>query len=205
MTFLMDFVIESAAIEGQTIPESEVEGSKHYEAAQYAMDLAKRGEVLTEQDIKNMQRLIVSEQSLWGDRALWPEDLGAYRTGPIGLMTASGSIIPIGCEPGEIQEKMDELLEFIRRALAGGEKQQRDGGMNPLAAYAHLAYERIHPFVDGNGRSGRLVALYMLAFMGEPPVLFTNSDKAFTYYPCFREPTDELMRRYFMTHRVGVE
>jgi len=62
----------------------------------------------------------------------------------------------------------------------------------------HLRFEEIHPFVDGNGRTGRALVWYLFRHAGIKPLIFTNWDKYATYYPCFGESGPEAMRRYFM-------
>ncbi|MAG21786.1 MAG: hypothetical protein CL943_00575 [Candidatus Diapherotrites archaeon] len=39
-----------------------------------------------------------------------------------------------------------------------------------VAAYFHSEFENIHPFVDGNGRTGRLLINFMLQNAGYPPI-----------------------------------
>lgn len=48
-------------------------------------------------------------------------------------------------------------------------KQINAGELNPF--HAHVAYESLHPFTDGNGRSGRLIWLWQ---MGSSPLGFLH-------------------------------
>ena len=51
----------------------------------------------------------------------------------------------------------------------------KETGVHPivLAAQAHIRLARIHPFVDGNGRTCRLLVNYILMQHGYPPALYT--------------------------------
>jgi len=75
----------------------------------------------------------------------------------------------IGAAPEEVQEEMAELLaEFSevpeRNALTA-------------AAYFHAKFENIHPFADGNGRTGRLAMNYLLVTHDHPPVIIHEEDR----------------------------
>lgn len=43
---------------------------------------------------------------------------------------------------------------------------------------AHIQFERIHPFSDGNGRTGRLLMNYSLLREGFPPLIIEKDTKA---------------------------
>ena len=53
------------------------------------------------------------------------------------------------------------------------------GSENALtaAAYFHAKFENIHPFADGNGRTGRLAMNYLLVLHGHPPVIIHEEDR----------------------------
>jgi len=47
-----------------------------------------------------------------------------------------------------------------------------------VVAEAHASFERIHPFLDGNGRTGRLLTNLVLVRMGYPPAIIYTRDRA---------------------------
>ncbi|MFH0863991.1 MAG: Fic family protein [Candidatus Gottesmanbacteria bacterium] len=49
----------------------------------------------------------------------------------------------------------------------------------------HAEFESIHPFIDGNGRIGRVLNNYLLIREGFPPIIVRNKDKE-TYYDALR-------------------
>lgn len=85
---------------------------------------------------------------------------GAWRTEPVWIGTRSDS--PIGAEfvappASEVPELMDDAIAFASRS-----------DLEPLIqiALAHAQFETIHPFTDGNGRTGRALAQAMLRHRG---------------------------------------
>jgi len=56
-------------------------------------------------------------------------------------------------------------------------------------ALFHLGFEQIHPFVDGNGRIGRVLINYQLMQLGFPPVIIRDKEKT-AYYASFKEYND---------------
>lgn len=67
-----------------------------------------------------------------------------------------------------VPEGMRDLERFLQRSA--GEEEQKVLSVITRMAIAHAQFETIHPFVDGNGRVGRILLPLMMAAEGHPPV-----------------------------------
>ena len=74
--------------------------------------------------------------------------------------------------PGLVEECMGQLEQFIH----GGPQGQHNLPLLVRAALAHVQFETIHPFLDGNGRLGRLLIMLMLIDAGvlQQPLLYLS-------------------------------
>ena len=63
--------------------------------------------------------------------------------------------------------------------------KKKDNSVKKVAWF-HLHFEKIHPFIDGNGRTGRLLANLELMKAGYPPIDIKFADRH-VYYDCFNE------------------
>jgi Fic family protein len=68
----------------------------------------------------------------------------------------------------KVQDCMNDLESFLQ--YTPGEEEQLVMSIVLRMAVAHAQFETIHPFIDGNGRVGRLLLPLMLAAEGYPPI-----------------------------------
>lgn len=137
-------VSEGVTIAGKSMREH-LEAVNHAEAVEYIKEIASGDIEITERTIKEIHALVL--HSIDRDNA------GRYRNVPV-MITGSRYVPP---QPYLIEPQMEAfMIEFKRRVEA---KE------HPIviAAYLHDELVRIHPFIDGNGRTSRLLMnLYLL-------------------------------------------
>ncbi len=96
----------------------------------------------------------------------------------------------------------EQLIAKVPKLLESTEKAIASAAVHPmiLAARFHGFYEHLHPFRDGNGRTGRLVSNYILLRSGHP-LLIIPSEARQEYMSALHmirtESTDEHLVRFF--------
>ena len=96
----------------------------------------------------------------------------------------------------------EQLIAKVPKLLESTEKAIASAAVHPmiLAARFHGFYEYLHPFRDGNGRTGRLVSNYILLRSGHP-LLIIPSEARQEYISALRmirtEVPDEHLVRFF--------
>jgi Fic family protein len=112
---------------------------------------------------------------------------GRWRTGPIGVTGADGSLEYVGPDAKDVVGLMDEVVE----SLVEGERDV-DVHLVVRAAMAHLNLISVHPFSDGNGRVSRIVQSLVLAREGVASPEFFSIEEYLgshtqEYYAALRE------------------
>ena len=79
----------------------------------------------------------------------------------------------IGAPPEDVAEELSELVSEMNEVT--------ENNALTAAAYFHAKFENIHPFADGNGRTGRIVMNYILLLNNHPPVIVFEEDRK-AYY-----------------------
>ena len=157
-------VNEGVTISGKSMREH-LEAINHAEAISYIKDIAKQDIEISERTIKEIHALIL--------HGIDRENAGRYRTVPV-MISGSTHMPP---QPYLIEKQMED---FILRF-----KQMEAEKVHPvlIAAYLHDELERIHPFIDGNGRTSRLLMnLYLLRHGYVIITLKGSNDAKVNYY-----------------------
>jgi len=134
------YIRGSNAIEG-IYDEKEVQQSLH--AWEYLMAI---GEEFTHADICRVQKIITLNQT-----NLQPNQRGYYRN-------VSGTNVSVG---GRLAPDASMVEHLMQNWLLDWPK------MTPLIG--HIRFELIHPFVDGNGRTGRMIYWFTCLLAGKVP------------------------------------
>lgn len=79
----------------------------------------------------------------------------------------------VGALPEDVPLELGELI--------GEQEDVQASQALTAAAYFHAKFENIHPFADGNGRTGRLLMNYLLLLWDHPPVIIHEEDRR-AYY-----------------------
>lgn len=172
--FEVEYTHNSTAIEGNTLTLIETKvvledgiaiGGKslreiyevvnHKKAYRYVKDCVRKGMELNENIVKDIHALLM-ENILAG---------GIYRREEV-VISGASHIPPAG-------DEMYGQIKSFYRELAG---KNRLNGIE-LAAWTHAEFVRIHPFLDGNGRTSRLLMNYQLLSKGFLPISIAKEDR----------------------------
>jgi Fic family protein len=106
------------------------------------------------------------------------KEAGRYRTVQ-NYIVAGVTRIPIYTPPPpqDVPRLMKDLVEWIQDA------EKNDVSPFIISAIAHYEFESIHPFVDGNGRTGRALATLILYKMGYDTKNFFSLEEYFDTHP----------------------
>lgn len=197
-SFVSLFTYDSTAIEGNSISleetsfllfENRVPKSKslreinetlnHKKAFDYM--LGYKGEI-TKEFICQLHKLVV-ENTL---REHLNSQIGKYRT--VQVYIRGRDWLPP--KPSEVPGEMSSLLSWYS-------KNKKKLHPLILASYFHVAFETIHPFVDGNGRVGRLLMNFILSRNKYPMINIPNKIK-FDYYEALNKATVSGYLRLFI-------
>lgn len=180
--FVVEYTYNSNAIEGNTLTLREtdmvlrgltidqkplkdhMEAVGHKDAFEFVSELTKNNTPMSESIIKQIHYLVLADKK---------DDRGVYRRVPVRIMGAQHEPV----QPYLIEPKMEQLMADFA--------QSTEHIVAKLARF-HIEFEDIHPFIDGNGRTGRLLVNFELMKAGFPPIDIKFTDRI-SYYKAFDE------------------
>ena len=182
--FMIEYTYNSNAIEGSTLTLKEtslvlqgitinkkplkehLEAIGHKDAFYYVCDLVREKTPLTESIIKQIHSLVLVAE---------PQDRGVYRKLPVRILGANHT----PPQPYLVPKQMEDLMINYKKWI-------KTKNIVEVVSLLHLNFEFIHPFIDGNGRTGRLLVNLVLMQNGFPPIDIKFSDRQ-RYYDCFED------------------
>lgn len=180
--FLIEFTYNSNAIEGNTLTLQEtamvlegitidkkslkehLEAVGHKDAFEYVQELVSKKVTLSEKIIKDIHSFVLMDRS---------QDRGIYRRVSVKIMGAMTE----PPQPYLVPIKMEELMRNYNS------KENKLHMIEKVARF-HLDFEGIHPFIDGNGRTGRLILNLEIMKNDYPSINIKFADRK-KYYECF--------------------
>lgn len=154
-------IFETHTIEGTARVNDIFEAANHFKCFDFVLDTV--NEPVTEDYIKNLHRMLKN-----------------------GLMTGNTDDIVIGDykkypnEVGMIQTALPEDVPKLIRSLIDELNSKQSLDLFDIAEF-HSAFEKIHPFYDGNGRIGRLLVLKLCLANDVVPFYINEEIKHFYY------------------------
>lgn len=184
---LPESVYNSNAIENSTLTLQETERillelevARHVSVRELfeAKNLARVTEYIrNKQDIRlNKETMLLLHRML----------IGGINDGIAGRLRGDKEYVRVGSHIAPAPEHVEQLLDNL---LADYESSHDSYFLDRISHF-HLEFERIHPFVDGNGRIGRVLINLQLMLQGYPSVIIRNKGKRDYYYPAFQAYQD---------------
>ena len=132
---------------GEQPPDDEMQALRNVEATTRARRLAVEDQAMSISDLCGLQATLMGDDPIAGQIRTRQNWVGG------GLFDGPTRAHHVGPPPEVVPALLDDLMAFINAPS--------DGIAMVRAALAHAQFETIHPFADGNGRTGRALLQYM--------------------------------------------
>ncbi len=196
----LELLRESDAIENITninyeLPRNRQLKKGHYGAFQESQRLAREYQPLNLEELCRWQGMITSDQLKYGHEI--PLNAVAHLRSPN---------LPINVRVGEhvapvfseVPALMETFVADLNQQLATMKSSPNIVGIVSVLGDFFQRFEAIHPFVDGNGRTGRLLLNYIATWCKCPLIVVRLKDRP-TFYPAHRS---KKAMRLFMGEKI---
>jgi len=169
-------VLEGITIGGKTLREH-LEVINHRDAINYVEEIVQNKEPLSEWQIKNLHRLVL--------KGIDDENAGVYCNQQVFISGAKHTAPPHYL----IQEKIQQMMNWY---------EYQGIHLHPIerGAKLHAIFVGIHPFLDGNGRTARLLLNLELMKDGFPPIIIKFENRLDYYEALDKAHTTENYRDF---------
>jgi len=168
--FIVSFAYNTTSIEGNTIPLKETAEILNEGITPKNRELREIYDLRNTKDTffwileqKKLNKELIGETH---DRLLKDVDLRlGFRNHDIRVLHARFKAAPFFM----IDEEIDYLLKWL--------DENKETNLFALATMFHHRFEKIHPFSDGNGRTGRILFNWLLIKNNYPPLIITKKNR----------------------------
>lgn len=127
------------------------------------------GDLITLTEVRHVHTLSMAK--VW---EVAPHPDAGPREGPGSFRQHNIQPFPGGMQPPDWPDVPALMFDWVGRAAG---LRDADGPFPEALAALHADFEHIHPFLDGNGRAGRLLTNLLLIRMGYPPVIIRKAER----------------------------
>lgn len=149
-------------IPGKTSRREFYEIENHREAFRYVIEKVTSNEELSTSIIKDIHEYLTDRLQ---------HDRGQFKTSDNAILGADFKT----ASPGETPVMMEQWVGNLNYQLQQAKTNEE---VVRIVSDFHIQFERIHPFSDGNGRTGRMLITYSLLSKGIAPLIIKKEDKA---------------------------
>lgn len=175
----IQFLNESNRIEGiheidYSSEKFQVPEKGHFGAYLSSQEAAREHRPLTTKMIRTWQALLGKEQQQFSGDFISEEEIGHIRGPALHRNVRIGNHIPPHYE--RVPQLFQFLIEDINADLGKNQTlySKDDRAFTQFLGSSFLRFEQLHPFTDGNGRTGRLLANYIATYCNRPILVFPS-------------------------------
>jgi Fic family protein len=198
---MLAFLHESNAIEGISCLDYRLSRPDrlqgHVAAFMHSQRLARSRKAMSALDLCFWQQLIVLEQRQ-AHIEIPPQAIGRFRSGLAPFNVGVGCYVPPSF--ARVPDLMHAWMRDLRTHLVDEAVRLDAARLADVCSDLLQRFQAIHPFVDGNGRVGRLVVNYLLTYWQTPIVVFRLSERD----EFFAAHQSKAKMRAFMRRLLGV-
>lgn len=143
----------------------------HFGALVDSQQLGIEQQPLSIRKIRDWQALLTREQKVMGHH-IEENEIGRIRSHFLPKNVRVGCHIPP--DYSNVPTLLDYLVEQINEGLKDQENLKDDAKYCAFLGRSFQRFESIHPFADGNGRTGRLIANYIATYCRRPIIVFNS-------------------------------
>lgn len=175
----LEFLRESNLIEGiqnidYSLPQMQMPDMGHFGAFLEAHQLAVNHQPITLETLCRWQKWIATEQLQFG-HSISKKAIGAIRSSDMPInIKLEGYTSP---DYSKVPELIHTLIESLNKRLSALKEDKDEVLLASILGDTYQKFEAMHPFVECNGRVGRLLANYIVMVFSYPLIIFKASER----------------------------